>query len=401
MLCAAVHPADAGWFGGGAKGDAAAADTGAAEGPGSRQECRVAEHLPTPAQLKKEMPAPADALATVKSARDKIQMLLDAGDNRVLVVVGPCSIHDPVEALAYAAKLSLLAKELDNELIIVMRTYFEKPRTRLGWKGFVNDPLKDRSFDVAAGLKRAREVLIDINKLGLPCATEFLDPLVAPYIADLISYGSTGARTVDSQIHREMTSGLGMPVGVKHDVYGHHDEGMNALLAAAQPHVHLGLSDDGVVSRITTTGNKHAHLVLRGGGELSATGFRGVCVCVCVCARACVLMCVFVCVCFYTAMIWVHVLSSHTNPGFNYDERTIQDASARLSVFNLCKKVVVDCSHGNMGVPKDLKLTVAAIKDLMNQVSGCACALVCVCLSIHLSMNLSIRPSSNLSMNLL
>ena len=135
--------------------------------------------------------------------------------------------------------------------------------------------------------------------------------------------------------------------------------------------------------------------------------------CVCVCARArvdvcvcvsglmCVLMCVCVCLCIYTAMIWVYVLSWHTNPGFNYDERTIQDASARLSVFNLCKKVVVDCSHGNMGVPKDLKLTVAAIKDLMNQVSGCACALVCVCLLIHLSMDLSIRRSTNLSMNLL
>jgi len=235
------------------------------EGEKSPAECRVHKSVITPAALKAELPADAAVLEVVSTARNAIRNILDDKDDRLLVIVGPCSIHDPKEAMEYAARLASFSHQHSQHLVIVMRTYFEKPRTRLGWKGLINDPALDGTFDMALGLRLARKLLLDINKLGLPCATEFLDPLVPSYISDLIAWGSTGARTVYSQVHREMTSGLEMPVGMKHDVFGNVDAAIDSLVSAAAPHAHLAMNQAGSISQATTAGNTHAHLVLRGG----------------------------------------------------------------------------------------------------------------------------------------
>ena len=225
------------------------------------------EPLPTPAELKTAYPITAAATRVVLRARTAIREVLHGRDTRrQVVVVGPCSLHDPEAALEYAKRLVPLARELDDELIVLMRTYFEKPRTTIGWKGLVNDPHLDGSCRVDEGLALARSLLIEINGLGLPCATEFLDPVSPQYLADAVSWAAIGARTVESQTHREMASGLSMPVGFKNGTDGSHSVAIDAMVAASHPHSFLGIQSDGTAAVVNTSGNPDTHVVLRGGG---------------------------------------------------------------------------------------------------------------------------------------
>jgi len=201
----------------------------------------------------------------VSQAREAIRCVLQGRDCRLVVVVGPCSIHDPEATLDYAARLKALAREVRHCFVLVMRTCFEKPRSNGGWKGLVSDPRLDGSCDIEAGLTRARGLLLDINDLGVPCATEFLDPLVAPYLADLVSWGWIGARTSESQVHRALASGLPMPVGFKNGTDGRIETAANAVLVARQPHTLLGISPGGRIATVLTPGNLDTHVVLRGG----------------------------------------------------------------------------------------------------------------------------------------
>lgn len=221
--------------------------------------------LITPAELKTELPLTEKALKTVTTGRQTIKDILDGKDKRLFVVVGPCSIHDVQAAHEYADKLAALAKELEDTIYIVMRVYFEKPRTTVGWKGLINDPDMNDSFDINKGLHIARKLLIDLNEKGLPCSTEALDPNTPQYIQDLISWSAIGARTTESQTHREMSSGLSCPVGFKNGTDGSMTVAINAMQAVKFGHSFLGLSADGQVSIIKSKGNAYAHVVLRGG----------------------------------------------------------------------------------------------------------------------------------------
>ena len=224
------------------------------------------------------LPLAAAAARTVVAGRAAVLRILQQDDPRLLVVVGPCSIHDPDGARDYAARLSALRAELGGELEIVMRVYFEKPRTSLGWKGLINDPRLDGSYDVEEGLHIARRLLLDIATLGVPAATEFLDPIVPQYTADLITWAAIGARTTESQTHREMASGLSMPVGFKNGTNGNLQVAIDAMRAARHPHSFLGVDERGRISVVRTTGNPGGHLVLRGGrrgGNFGRTSIRG------------------------------------------------------------------------------------------------------------------------------
>jgi 3-deoxy-7-phosphoheptulonate synthase len=223
--------------------------------------------LITPQELKKQVPASTLAYEQVAQSRQVIQDILDGKDHRVFVVVGPCSIHDTKAALDYATRLKSLAEAVSDTLYIVMRVYFEKPRTTVGWKGLINDPYLDDSFQIEDGLKIGRKLLLDILESGLPTATEALDPISPQYLQDLISWSAIGARTTESQTHREMASGLSSPVGFKNGTDGGIEVATNAIKSAAKPHRFLGLSGDGRVSVITTRGNAYAHVVLRGGSD--------------------------------------------------------------------------------------------------------------------------------------
>ncbi|MFA7257629.1 MAG: 3-deoxy-7-phosphoheptulonate synthase [Kiritimatiellales bacterium] len=222
--------------------------------------------LITPRALKSELPLTKKAMETVAQGRKSICMILNHSDLRLLVITGPCSIHDPAAALDYARRLATLSEQVKDRYLIVMRVYFEKPRTTVGWKGFINDPRLDDSCDMEYGLRAARQLMLDINELGLPVATEFLDPIIPQYIADLVSWAAIGARTIESQTHREMTSGLSMPVGLKNPTDGSVQRAIDALLACRSPHSFLGIDQDGHSSIIKTRGNLDTHLVLRGGG---------------------------------------------------------------------------------------------------------------------------------------
>ncbi len=221
--------------------------------------------LMTPKALKTDLPLSEKARQTVLQGRNTIQNILDGKDKRLLIVVGPCSIHDPKSALEYANKLAEFSKEVEDTLFIVMRVYFEKPRTTTGWKGLINDPDLDDSFDIEKGLHIARKLLLDLNEKGLPCATEALDPNTPQYFQDLISWSAIGARTTESQTHREMSSGLSCPVGFKNGTDGSMTVAVNAMKAVQSGHSFLGLSDEGQVSIIRSKGNQYAHVVLRGG----------------------------------------------------------------------------------------------------------------------------------------
>jgi 3-deoxy-7-phosphoheptulonate synthase len=266
------------------------------------QDLHVKEIVPllSPRALKALSPTPEAVNATVAQARERVVRILNQKDPRLLVVIGPCSIHDEKSALEYAGRLSKLQKEFADQMEIVMRVYFEKPRTTIGWKGLVNDPHLDGSQDIETGLKIARKLLQEINGLGLPAATEFLDPIVPQYIANLVTWAAIGARTTESQTHREMASGLSMPVGLKNSTDGSLQVAIDAMGATRHPHSFIGMNEDGVTSIVRTSGNPHAHVVLRGGRAMT-----------------------------------------------NYDAASIQAAEAKLISEKLPPVLMVDCSHAN------------------------------------------------------
>jgi len=223
--------------------------------------------LITPARLKAELPLGNELTEKVLADRQTVRDIIHLEDPRLLVVIGPCSIHDPAAALDYAQRLATLAEKVKDRYFIVMRVYFEKPRTTIGWKGFINDPHLDDTCDMEYGLHAARKLMLDIIKLGLPIATEFLDPIVPQYTADLVSWSAIGARTTESQTHREMASGLSMPVGFKNATDGNIQVAINAIESASIPHSFLGIDQDGHTAVVTTAGNPNTHLVLRGGDK--------------------------------------------------------------------------------------------------------------------------------------
>ncbi len=260
------------------------------------------EPLVAPRTLIGDLPLTRRAASTVLAGRTAVRQILSGEDRRLLVIVGPCSIHDPAAALAYARRLAALRTELEGTLCLVMRVYFEKPRTTVGWKGLISDPHLDGTRDMATGLRLARKLLLDINELGLPAATELLGPVVPQYIADLVAWTAIGARTAESQTHREMASGLSMPVGFKNTTDGNLQVALDAMQAAGTPHTFLGMDDEGRSAIVHTTGNPERHLVLRGGGGRT-----------------------------------------------NYDADSVAEAAALCAARGLPARVMVDCSHGNSG----------------------------------------------------
>ena len=235
--------------------------------PHHTSDTRIAGYEPllAPAALLAELPLGADREITVEQDRTEIRRVLDMADDRLLVVVGPCSVHDPVAALDYARQLAGIQRSLRDDLLIVMRVYFDKPRTVTGWKGLINDPGLNGSYDVHAGLRAARRLLLDIVELGLPVACEWLDPVTPQYIADAVAWGAIGARTTESQIHRQLASGLSMPMGFKNGTDGDAQVAIDACRAAAAPHTFFGVTPAGAAAVVTTTGNSDCHLILRGG----------------------------------------------------------------------------------------------------------------------------------------
>jgi 3-deoxy-7-phosphoheptulonate synthase len=257
--------------------------------------------LPSPRAIKTKLPITDQAAALVVETRDAIRKILHGHDrDRLLVIVGPCSIHDPEAAYEYASKLKPVADALCDRLLIVMRTYFEKPRTTVGWKGLINDPHLDGTCDIAVGMELARTILLEINRRGLPCATELLDPISPQYIADLVSWTAIGARTTESQTHREMASGVSMPVGFKNGTEGSLQVAINAMTAARTPHHFVGINAEGQTSIIKTMGNPDRHIVLRGGGGKT-----------------------------------------------NYDAEHVARAEAAVAGEGITRPIMIDCSHDN------------------------------------------------------
>lgn len=284
------------------------------------------EILPSPAAIQQEIPHTKSSLATVLDGRAQLADILDRKDTRRFIVVGPCSIHDPVAAMDYARRLKTLAAEVADVLLVVMRVYFEKPRTTVGWKGLINDPDRDDSFDMVKGIRIARTLLRDISELGLPVGTEALDPLMPQYLGDMVSWNAIGARTTESQTHREMASGLSTPVGLKNGTDGSLTVAINAMQSANAPHAFLGIDADGRTSLIRTAGNPHAHLILRGG----------------------------------------------TVP--NYTADSVAQAEAMLAKAGLPASIVVDCSHGNSN--KNPARQTIVLQDVMQQIQDGSNSLV-------------------------
>jgi 3-deoxy-7-phosphoheptulonate synthase len=281
---------------------------------------RASEVLIAPRLLKAELPLEEPIIETVVNARETIRRILRGVDPRLLCLVGPCSIHDPLAALDYAQRLAALKVRLEPQFFIVMRVYFEKPRTTIGWKGLISDPYMDDSCDMEAGLRTARRLLLDINRLGLPAATEMLDPITPQYIADLISWSAIGARTTESQTHREMASGLSMPVGFKNTTDGNLQIAVNAIESSRRPHSFLGINQDGLTAIIRTSGNPDTHVVLRGG----------------------------------------------RTP--NYDASSIADCERMLAKAKVEPRLMVDCSHAQTA--KDYTKQPAILEALVEQVRG-------------------------------
>lgn len=291
--------------------------------------------LMTPASLKAELPLSESAANLVAQTRDRIRKILRREDERLLVIVGPCSVHDVKAAKEYGEKLMHLRQALSDKLEIVMRVYFEKPRTTTGWKGLINDPHLDGTYDINTGLRAARGLLRDLAEMGMPCATELLDPITPQYIADLISWTAIGARTTESQTHREMASGLSMPVGFKNGTDGGFTIAIHAMLSASHPHHFLGINREGLASIVQTTGNADCHLVMRGG--------KG---------------------------------------GPNYDLENLNKAVNELGKHGQATRVMVDCSHGNTN--KDYRRQPVVVSDLVQQASHGANNLMGVMIESHL-----------------
>ena len=296
---------------------------------------RSIKAVSTPARVKDELPLGDAAADTITSARAGIQQLLRGEDDRLLVVVGPCSIHDPEAALEYARRLAPLRESLKGELQIVMRVYFEKPRTTVGWKGLINDPDLNDSFEIDRGLRTARKLLLELNGMGLPCGVEYLDLLTPQYLADLVSWGAIGARTTESQLHREMASGLSCPVGFKNGTDGSVKVAVDAVMSARSPHRFLSMTQDGEVSIFETSGNQDCHVILRGGSL-----------------------------------------------GTNYDAASVDSACAALSQAGLEPQVMVDCSHANSAKQHRRQIEVAA--DLAGQLAAGDSRLIGAMIESHL-----------------
>lgn len=277
--------------------------------------------MPTPEELHARLPLSELAGDVVEKSRETLRAILDRKDPRLFVVVGPCSIHDPMAGLDYARRLKALQEELSDVMLLVMRVYFEKPRTTTGWKGYINDPYMDDSFRVDEGMEKARRFLLDVCELGLPTATEALDPISPQYLGDLIAWTAIGARTTESQTHREMSSGLSTPVGFKNGTDGDISIAINAILSASHPHSFLGLNGQGRVAIVRTSGNPYGHVVLRGGGDRP-----------------------------------------------NYDTVSVAMAQQALVKAKLAPNIVVDCSHANSYKKPELQPLVMA--DVVNQIAN-------------------------------
>jgi len=277
--------------------------------------------LPTPAVVKQALPLSEIAEKTVLTGRDTVQQILDHDDNRLFVVIGPCSIHDTDAALVYAEKLQKLSAEVSDTLYVIMRVYFEKPRTTIGWKGLINDPYMDDSFHIEKGLYKARELLLTLAEMGIPTATEALDPITPQYLSDLITWSAIGARTTESQTHREMASGLSTPVGFKNGTDGSLDVAINALHSVSQPHNFLGINQQGQCTVVKTRGNRYGHVVLRGGGGKP-----------------------------------------------NYDATHIAECEKALITADLPLNITVDCSHGNSS--KDPANQATVVENCLEQINA-------------------------------
>ncbi|WP_027468466.1 3-deoxy-7-phosphoheptulonate synthase [Deefgea rivuli] len=291
--------------------------------------------MPTPEDLHARLPISEYAAQVVDAGREALKNILDRKDNRLIVVVGPCSIHDPVAGLDYARRLKALQEEVKDTMLLVMRVYFEKPRTTTGWKGYINDPSMDDSFQVDLGMEKARRFLLDVCELGLPTATEALDPISPQYLGDLIAWTAIGARTTESQTHREMSSGLSTPVGFKNGTDGDISIAINAILSASHPHSFLGLNGQGRVSIVRTRGNQYGHVVLRGGDGRP-----------------------------------------------NYDTVSVAMAEQALKKAKLPTNIIVDCSHANSYKKAELQPLVMA--DVINQIVNGSQALVGVMIESNL-----------------
>jgi len=274
--------------------------------------------LITPIELVTDLPATPNVASIVAAGRDQVRQVLSGTDSRFMVIVGPCSIHDGDAAFEYAERLYRCSRELTDRLVVVMRVYFEKPRTTTGWKGLIYDPHLDNSFDIEAGLRQARRLLLSLAEMGIHAGTEFLDPIVPQYLADLVSWATIGARTTESQTHRQMASGLSMPVGFKNRTDGNVQVAIDAAVSASSPHGFLGLDAEGRTAIIRTTGNPDGHLVLRGG-----------------------------------------------NNGPNFNQATVEQAQKQLREAGLRSQLLVDCSHGNSN--KEHRNQSRALKEVVNQ----------------------------------
>lgn len=294
------------------------------------------EPLITPAQLKQELPLSPLAQQRVKAARETIYRILDHKDHRLFAVVGPCSIHDPVAALDYARRLKQLADEVSDTLYLVMRVYFEKPRTSIGWKGLINDPHLDDSFKIEEGLRIGRKLLLDIVDIGLPTSTEALDPISPQYLQDIIAWSAIGARTTESQTHREMSSGLSSAVGFKNGTDGGLTVAINAMQSVTSPHRFLGINSKGQVSVVTTKGNRYAHVVLRGGSS-----------------------------------------------GPNYDSVHVAQCEQQLQKGGVSSNIVIDCSHANSNKDPDVQPLV--LKDVTHQILEGNKSIIGVMLESHIN----------------
>ena len=279
---------------------------------------RELKPLSSPSKLKREIPVSPRSEETVRKGREEVEAVLEGKDSRPLIVLGPCSIHDRGAALEYAGKIAKMREELGDSLLLVMRVYFEKPRTTVGWKGLINDPHLDGTLDLEGGLKLGRKLLAEINEMGVPAGTEFLDPIVPQYLSDLVTWAAIGARTTESQTHREMASGLSMPVGFKNGTDGSLQVAVDAMLSARTPHSFVGIDPEGLTSVVRTTGNSSTHLVLRGGREKS-----------------------------------------------NFDPESLAAARESLKKHQLPVRLMVDCSHANSG--KEATRQEVAWKSVMEQ----------------------------------
>jgi 3-deoxy-7-phosphoheptulonate synthase len=291
--------------------------------PMQTRDLRVASLRPllSPALLLDDLPLDAHGARVVTDARASIVRVLNCEDDRLLVVVGPCSVHDCEAALEYAQRLAILAQRLASDLLVVMRVYFEKPRTTVGWKGLINDPHLDGSYAVNEGLRLARRLLLDITALGLPAGCEFLDPITPQFFADAVSWAAIGARTTESQVHRQLASGLSMPVGFKNGTSGDVQIALDAIRAAAHPHSFFGVTDQGLAGIVATRGNLDCHIILRGG-----------------------------------------------NTAPNYDTASVQQVLGMLRQASLPPRLVIDVSHGNSS--KDCRRQCVVLRDVGEQVAA-------------------------------